>query len=223
MSKHLHERGSSFQYRRVFPQDVRTTAGRRELTRSLKVKTKKEAEIEAALLDVEFNKIVATARGTGQPNEATAIVLATRLLQSKGLLTSEGAVNFPQIDPRKPEHSTIEKQLRVIKGVIEHPAILFDTLPMLRDYLSSLKSRDPADPVFPRYSKPKGNTNLTSAFGRLWTGAIWISWRTDFGNNLKLSCVRDVSVALKRSVLAVWRDDFPLSAHSSMELHDRTI
>ena len=54
MSKHLHERGSSFQYRRVFPQDVRTTAGRRELTRSLKVKTKKEAELEAALWDVEF-------------------------------------------------------------------------------------------------------------------------------------------------------------------------
>ena len=111
MSKHLHERGSSFQYRRVFPQDVRTTAGRRELTRSLKVKTKKEAEIEAALLDVEFNKIVATARGTGQPNEATAIVLATRLLQSKGLLTSEGALNFPQIDPRKPEHNTSDYQL----------------------------------------------------------------------------------------------------------------
>ena len=90
---------------------MRITAGRRELTRSLKVRTKKEAEIEAALLDVEFNKIVASARGTGQPNEATAIVLATRLLQSKGPLTAEGAVNFPQIDPRKPEHNTSDYQL----------------------------------------------------------------------------------------------------------------
>ena len=90
-------------------------AGRRELTKSLKVKTLREAELEAALWDVEFDKIVATARGTGQPSEATAIVLATRLLQSKGLLTPEGALNFPQIDPRKPEHNTIEKQLRVIE------------------------------------------------------------------------------------------------------------
>ena len=79
---------------------MRTTAGRRELTRSLKVKTKKEAEIEAALLDVEFNKIVATARGTGQPNEATAIVLATRLLKSKGLLTlSATATASPRATP----------------------------------------------------------------------------------------------------------------------------
>ena len=115
MSKHLHRRGDSFQYRRVFPADVRATAGRRELTKSLKVKTLKEAELEAALWDVEFDKIVATARGIGQPSEATAIVLATRLLQSKGLLTAEGAVNFPQIDPRKPEHNTIQKQLRVIE------------------------------------------------------------------------------------------------------------
>ena len=109
MSKHLHRRGDSFQYRRVFPADVRATAGRRELTKSLKVKTLKEAELEAALWDVEFEKIVATARGTGQPSEATAIVLATRLLQSKGLLTAEGSLNFPQIDPRKPEHNTIQK------------------------------------------------------------------------------------------------------------------
>ncbi|MAV46950.1 MAG: hypothetical protein CMM70_03725, partial [Rhodospirillaceae bacterium] len=68
MSKHLHRRGDSFQYRRVFPADVRATAGRRELTKSLKVKTLKEAELEAALWDVEFNKIVATDRGTGQPS-----------------------------------------------------------------------------------------------------------------------------------------------------------
>ena len=115
MRKHLHRRGDSFQYRRVFPADVRATAGRRELTKSLKVKTLKEAELEAALWDVEFEEIVATARGTGQPSEATAIVLATRLLQSKGLLTAEGSLNFPQIDPRKPEHNTIQKQLRVIE------------------------------------------------------------------------------------------------------------
>ena len=90
MSKHLHRRGDSFQYRRVFPADVRATAGRRELTKSLKVKTLKEAELEAALWDVEFDKIVATARGTGQPSEATAIVLATRMLEQAGLLTQNG-------------------------------------------------------------------------------------------------------------------------------------
>ena len=84
MSKHLHRGGDSFQYHRVFPVDVRATAGRRKLTKSLKVKTLKEAKLEAALWGVEFDKIVATARGTGQPNEATVIVLATRLLQSKG-------------------------------------------------------------------------------------------------------------------------------------------
>ena len=56
--------------------------------------------------------------------------------------------------------------LRDLKGVIEHPAILFDTLPMLQGYLSSLKSKDPADPVFPRYSKPKGNTNLSNTMNK---------------------------------------------------------
>lgn len=150
MSKHLHERGSSFQYRRVFPQDVRTTAGRRELTRSLKVRTKKEAEIEAALLDVEFNKIVASARGTGQPNEATAIVLATRLLQSKGLLTAEGAVNFPKIDPRKPEHNTIEKQLRVIKEWEEKYEAAYDQLALAVASMTPegevVETYDPASP-----------------------------------------------------------------------------
>ena len=76
MSKHLHRRGDSFQYRRVFPADVRATAGRRELTKSLKVKTLKEAELEAALWDVEFEEIVATARGTGQPSDCTQVPLA---------------------------------------------------------------------------------------------------------------------------------------------------
>ena len=65
MRKHLHRRGDSFQYRRVFPGDVRATAPRRELTKSLKVKTLKEAELEAAQWDIEFEKIVATAREIG--------------------------------------------------------------------------------------------------------------------------------------------------------------
>ena len=63
MSKHLHKRGDSFQYRRVFPADVRAAVGRRELTKSLKVKTLMEAKLEAALWDVEFKNIVNTARG----------------------------------------------------------------------------------------------------------------------------------------------------------------
>ncbi|MBB25849.1 MAG: hypothetical protein CME02_10065 [Geminicoccus sp.] len=114
MPKHLTTRNNSYYFRRMYPADVQRIAGQRELKRKLRASKLREAELEAALINQEFERTVQLARGQEGADHGVAIVLATRFLQSKGLISSTGQLTFPALDPRKPEHDTIEKQLAVI-------------------------------------------------------------------------------------------------------------
>lgn len=115
MPKHLTTRNNSYYFRRMYPADVQRIAGQRELKRKLRASKLREAELEAALINQEFERTVQLARGQEGADHGVAIVLATRFLQSKGLISSTGQLTFPALDPRKPEHDTIEKQLAVIE------------------------------------------------------------------------------------------------------------